>query len=136
MAFPLAALLGLAGPIIESLVERIPDPAAREKAKFEAEKQLLDAISQASRDQTEINKVEAAHSSLFVAGWRPAIGYVCCAGLAYTFVLAPVLTWALALWAPGTPLPVIETDHLFELVLAMLGLGGLRTFEKMRGVAR
>jgi roadblock/LC7 domain-containing protein len=127
------ALLPALGTLIDRL---IPDRAAAEKAKAEMEQQLVTAANQAALAQVEVNKIEAGHSSVFVAGWRPSIGWVCAAGLAWAFVLAPVASWALMVMGIRAELPAIQFDHLFELVLAMLGIGGLRTFEKMRGVAR
>ena len=81
--------------------------------------------------QAEINKVEAAHRSVFVAGWRPFIGWVCGTGLALVFVVNPVLQW----WS-GKPGPVLPMDSLLELVLALLGLGVLRTAEKKLGLTQ
>jgi roadblock/LC7 domain-containing protein len=127
------ALLPALGTLIDRL---IPDRAAAEKAKAEMELQLVTAANQAALAQVEVNKVEAGHSSVFVAGWRPSIGWVCAAGLAWAFVVAPIASWALLVLGIKAELPAIQFDHLFELVLAMLGIGGLRTFEKLRGVAR
>jgi hypothetical protein len=127
------ALLPALGTLIDRL---IPDRAAAEKAKAEMEQQLVTAANQAALAQVEVNKIEAAHSSVFVAGWRPSIGWVCAAGLAWAFVLAPIASWALVVLGIKAELPAIHTDYLLELVLAMLGIGGLRTFEKLRGVAR
>lgn len=105
--------------------------------KTEAEKAQLAAALAIVQGQLDTNKVEAANPSVFVAGWRPAIGWICGLALAYTFVLYPLLLWASALWAPGIKPPVLGNDSmLFELLLGMLGLGGLRTFEKVKGVAR
>jgi len=124
-------------PALGTLVDRlIPDRAAAEKAKAEMEMQLVNAANEAALAQVEVNKIEAGHSSVFVAGWRPSIGWVCAAGLAWAFVLAPVASWALVVLSIRAELPAIHTDYLLELVLAMLGIGGLRTFEKLRGVAR
>ncbi len=81
--------------------------------------------------QVELNKVEAGHRSLFVAGWRPFIGWVCGVGLAFMFLINPILQWASA--KPGPELP---QDIILELVLALLGLGALRTYEKMKGRAK
>ena len=81
--------------------------------------------------QTEINKVEAGHRSVFVAGWRPFIGWVCGIGLAFIFVINPILQW----WS-GRPGPVMPTDILMELVLALLGLGALRTVEKKLSISK
>jgi roadblock/LC7 domain-containing protein len=127
------ALLPALGTLIDRL---IPDRAAAEKAKAEMEQQLVTAANQAALAQVEVNKIEAAHSSVFVAGWRPSIGWVCAAGLAWAFVVAPIASWALVVLGIKAELPAIHTDYLLELVLAMLGIGGLRTFEKLRGVAR
>jgi roadblock/LC7 domain-containing protein len=127
------ALLPALGTLIDRL---IPDRAAAEKAKAEMEQQLVTAANAAAMAQVEVNKVEATHSSVFVAGWRPSIGWVCAAGLAWAFVVAPVASWALVALGIKAELPAIHTDYLLELVLAMLGIGGLRTFEKLRGVAR
>ena len=127
------ALLPALGTLIDRL---IPDRAAAEKAKAEMEQQLVTAANAAAMAQVEVNKIEAAHSSVFVAGWRPSIGWVCAAGLAWAFVLAPIASWVLVVLGIKAELPAIHTDYLLELVLAMLGIGGLRTFEKLRGVAR
>lgn len=81
--------------------------------------------------QVELNKVEAQHRSIFVAGWRPAIGWVCTIGLAMIFIINPILQWASA--KPG---PALPSDIILELVLALLGLGALRTVEKMNGRAK
>jgi roadblock/LC7 domain-containing protein len=129
----ITALLPALGTLIDRL---IPDRAAAERAKAEMEQQLVTAANAAAMAQVEVNKVEAAHSNVFVAGWRPSIGWVCAAGLAWAFVLAPIASWALVVLGIRAELPAIQFDHLFELVLAMLGIGGLRTFEKLRGVAR
>ena len=120
----------------EVLDRVIPDRAAAEKARVEMEAALLQAATAQAGQQAAINQAEAGHSSVFVAGWRPAIGWVCAAALAWAFIVAPVATWALAVLGVRETLPAIMTDNLFELVLAMLGLGGLRTFEKLKGVAR
>jgi hypothetical protein len=134
---PLLALVPTLLPALGTLIDRlIPDRAAAEKAKAEMEQQLVTAANAAAMAQVEVNKIEAAHSSVFVAGWRPSIGWVCAAGLAWAFVLAPIASWALVVLGIKAELPAIHTDYLLELVLAMLGIGGLRTFEKLRGVAR
>jgi len=134
---PIPAIVTALLPALGTLVDRlIPDRAAAEKAKAEMEAELIRASNEAAMAQVEVNKIEAGHSSVFVAGWRPSIGWVCAAGLAWAFVVAPVASWALLVLGVKAELPAIQFDHLFELVLAMLGIGGLRTFEKLRGVAR
>lgn len=128
-------LLPAVTPIIDKLLSLIPDSNARAVAKEQFEKELMQAVNAAAHDQTEINKVEAASSSVFVAGWRPFIGWVCGFALAYVYVLYPFLLWATAAYdIPIKDIPNLETDSLYQLVLAMLGLGSLRTFEKVKGV--
>ena len=134
---PLLAFIPSLMPALGTLIDRlIPDHAAAQKAKDEMEAQLVASANEAAMAQVDVNKIEAGHGSVFVAGWRPFIGWVCGAALAWAFIVGPVLSWSLAVLGIRENLPAIMTDNLFELVLAMLGLGGLRTFEKMRGVAR
>jgi len=84
--------------------------------------------------QTEVNKVEAAHPSVFVAGWRPAIGWVSAVGLGWSFVLSPFTEFAARLFGWMGKMPVVPTDTLLTLVLGMLGIGAQRSFEKYKGV--
>lgn len=128
----LAALAPLLAPkaleMVDGWLKRaFPDPLEQQKQALE----LIQVLNQSNLAQAKINEVEAASSSLFVAGWRPWIGWVCGMAFAWTFVGAPVLAYLLTLYSPGTPLPVIPTDNLMELVLAMLGFGGLRSWEKV-----
>lgn len=78
--------------------------------------------------QAEINKVEASHKSVFVAGWRPFIGWVCGLGLFSAFLLGPLLSYF------GIPIPDFPMDHMMSLVYALLGLGGMRTYEKLKKI--
>ena len=87
--------------------------------------------------QVELNKIGAAHRSLFVAGWRPFIGWVCGFGLAYAFLINPTLQWATCKFATECMIgPQIPTDIMLELVIGMLGLAGVRTVEKLSGATR
>ena len=129
-------LASLVGPIVNKFVDRIPDGNERARAKESLERELVEAANSAMLAQTEINAVEAQHKSIIVAGWRPFIGWVCGVGIAWSMVVQPVAQWAMIAWGDGTELPTIDTSYLMELVTAMLGMSGLRTFEKMRGVAR
>ncbi len=128
-------LASLVGPIVNKFVDRIPNGNERARAKEALEKELVDAANSVMLAQTEINAVEAQHKSIFVAGWRPFIGWVCGVGIAWSMVVQPMAQWAMIAWGDGTELPTIDTSYLMELVTAMLGMSGLRTFEKMRGVA-
>lgn len=114
-----------------ALVNRFfPDASEEEKAK-------IAQVMQIAQMQTDINKTEAGSSSIFVAGWRPFIGWVCGVSLTYTYVLYPFLLWAQSIWWPMAKVPPRGTDDiLMELLFALLGLGGMRTFEKIKGVAR
>tara|TARA_R110002126_G_scaffold127411_3_gene269616 strand:+ start:114 stop:515 length:402 start_codon:yes stop_codon:yes gene_type:complete len=129
-------ILPFLGPVIDRLTGLIPDPEARAKAREAIEQDLVTAANAALQGQLEINKVEAAHKSLFVAGWRPFIGWACGVGLAWAFVVAPLLASTLAAFGVSAELPAIETENLMELVMGMLGLAGLRTFEKFKDVSR
>ena len=83
--------------------------------------------------QAEINKIEAGHRSLFVAGWRPFIGWVCGVGFLWAFLGHPLFEWIVVIRKLGITAPAIPTDSMLELVLALLGLGSLRTYEKIMG---
>jgi len=107
------------------------------------EKALLDYQQKMSESQNAVNQEEAKNPSLFVSGWRPCIGWICASGLAYAFILKPLLPWlitSIALVFGHTvvlvALPVIELGELLTLLMGMLGLGGLRTYEKTKGVNR
>lgn len=103
----------------------VPDP----DAKIKAEAELRNALLAMDAKQAEVNAAEAANPNIFVSGWRPAIGWVGAAGLTYQFVLRPILVglgWG--------SLPPLDSS-LMELVFLMLGVGGLRTYEKIKGVA-
>ena len=121
------ALLGIGGKLIDKL---IPDPAARDAARFELLKLQQSGELAAMLAQTDVNKVEAASGSVFVAGWRPAIGWVCALAMGYQYLLRPFLV----AFNPALAFPGLD-DNLWQLLAGMLGLGGLRTFEKVNGVA-
>ena len=122
-------ILGAAAPILDKFVE---DKDAKNKIKAELEQSIIGL--QAA--QAAANIEQAKHSSLFVAGARPAIMWICALGLLTQFFLMPIAEWASALWFPDVALPSLATEELMTLTLALLGLGGMRSFEKSRGVAR
>lgn len=102
--------------------------------KREAELLLkqVEQVHTAAMAQLEVNKVEAGHESLFVSGWRPAIGWTCAFAIFSDFCLRPLMVWASG-WYPSIPIfPSLISDNLWELMAGMLGLSGLRTFEKTR----
>lgn len=122
--------LGAVADLATTAINRIwPDKSEAERAQLAAAVALV-------QGQLEVNRTEAASASLFTSGWRPAIGWVCGSALAYTYLAYPMLVWAGAILAPGLVPPKLGNDEmLYELLLGMLGLGGLRTFEKVKGVA-
>ena len=121
-------------PFLDKLLSFIPDQNAREKAKADYMASMLAVFAAADQQQNETNKAEAASSSMFVAGWRPFIGWVCGAALAFQYLARPLLTAVAGVFhVPNFVLPGLD-DSLWQLMLGMLGMGGLRTFEKMNGV--
>lgn len=137
MGFPVLDIINLGSKIIDKL---IPDPAAKAAAQLEllklqqaGEFKELEASTQLSLAQVEVNKVEAASDSVFKSSWRPLCGYVCVSGLAYQFLLQPLLTWVSGMrgWMPP---PVLDLGSLITMLGGMLGLGALRTQEKLKGV--
>ncbi len=127
-------------PAITSIIDKlIPDPQAAADAKLKAldmaqkgELAALDADLKLALGQMEVNKAEAS-TDLFRGGWRPFCGWICGAGLGYTFLLKPLLPWAVGLFGVAVPmLPAIDSDALMALLFGMLGLGGLRTYEKVK----
>lgn len=124
------------------LIDRFfPDAAAADAAKLKLlEMQQAGELAQLAADtdlakgQLVVNQVEAASTSLFVAGWRPFIGWTCGAAFAYKFVLAPFIVLGLAAAGHPISLPVLDFTEMSTILLGMLGLGGMRTIEKIKGV--
>lgn len=130
---PISAVLDIGGKLIDRLW---PDPSQAAAAKLELIKLQQSGELAQIAGQLEINKIEAASSNVFVAGWRPFCGWVCGAALAYSYIGYPLLIWVCTLWFPHITPPKLGNDGmLYELLFAMLGLGGLRSFEKFKGVA-
>lgn len=130
-------------PLLSTLLEKIiPDPQAAAAAKLQmlqlaqtGDLAELDASVKLALGQVEINKAEAT-TDLFRGGWRPAVGWVCVIGLFYQFLLQPLLPWVFtAAGGHVPPLPSIDSGALMVLLTGMLGLGGMRTVEKINGKA-
>jgi len=130
------------GSVIESVGKVAGDLITTDKERMQLElegRKLDQAIDLA---QIEVNKVEAASASVFVAGWRPAIGWIGAAAMAYQFLLYPMLLWAWTYlqgtgWIPKeiSPPPVLDADQLWVILSGILGIAGMRSFEKTKGVA-
>lgn len=131
-------------PLLSGLLDRIlPDPAQAAAAKLEALRLAqsgalaeLDAQTKLALGQLDVNKAEAGSGNAFASSWRPSVGYVCAAALAWDTILKPMLFFGMA--AAGHPLPTLPTlssEQLYSLLFGLLGLGSMRSFEKSKGVA-
>jgi len=125
---PVTALFEVGSKVLDRV---LPDPAQQAAAKLELLKLQQNGELAQITGQMEINKVEAASSSLFVSGWRPSIGWICGAGFAVQFVIGPLAEWGAALAGHPVKFPQMDTGTMMPLLLGMLGLGGLRTAEKL-----
>ena len=123
------SIIGVAGKVLDKFVE---DKDLKTKLAAELKTQLI-ALD---LSQAETNLEQAKHPSIFVAGARPSIMWICAFALAWQFIGAPIASWVVVMWYPTVILPVLETRELTGLVLALLGLGTMRTAEKWKGVAR
>lgn len=139
MAFNLASLIG--GSIgdafkqIMSVFKVDPTMALQVQAQLETIRLNLEGqLVQQITAQIDVNKQEAANPSVFVAGWRPAIGWICGCGLFVQFIVNPIATWMAALFHHPITFPALDLGSLMTLLLGMLGLGTLRTYEKVSGV--
>jgi hypothetical protein len=124
-------LLALAPKLLDLLAPLIPDPAARQKA-VEA---LLGMLMDADKGQMAVNQAEASNPRLFVTGWRPAIGWICAAALGFEYLVSPLGQWLGFVLGHPVPTPPTLSEHLWELLMGMLGLGALRSVEKIKGAA-
>ena len=120
----LGAVADLAGTVINKIW---PD-------KSEAEKQQLAAAVMLIQGQLEVNKVEASSPSFFTSGWRPSVGWVCSLACAWNWILLPMVKVGLSLAGVSVALSPADLTEMLPILMGMLGLGGLRTFEKLNGV--
>ena len=128
---PVLSILEIGAKLLDKV---IPDKDAREKAQAELIKAAQDQDFQLALAQIKVNEEEAKSENLLKSGWRPAIGWICVFGLFYNFVLYNILLWAVATFNLQITPPALMSDILMELVFALLGLGSLRTFEKIKGI--
>jgi hypothetical protein len=131
-------MINILMPVISKVLDRlIPDKEANAKAKRELEKTLIDNMAQINIEQIKTNQQEAQHRTLWVSGWRPFIGWVCGSAMAWHFIAAPLITF-IAIWS-GAEIPAMPTfdmGSLMTVLMGLLGLGGMRTFEKMKGLTK
>jgi hypothetical protein len=129
-------LIGLLPILSEILGRVIPDPEAKQKALAE----ILESAQKADLAQLEVNKAEAKTGSLFIAGWRPFIGWVGGIALSWHFVVKPMLMAFAGYMDEKLVTAILNApaldENMWGLITAMLGIGGLRTFEKIKGVTK
>ena len=125
----MSILSSLIGPATKLLDKVIEDKDQKNALAHEIATMAERHAQELAQGQLEVNKVEAAHKSLFVAGWRPAIGWVCVLGLFYNVILANII----GIWVD---VPEIDTTLLVPVMMGMLGLGAMRSYEKVQGVSR
>ena len=123
------SVIGVAGKVLDKFVE---DKDLKTKLNAELKSQIVSL----DLAQAQANIEQAKHPSVFIAGARPAIMWICAFGLGWQFVLQPIALWGLAVSSMDITLPVIQTEGLMTLTLSLLGLGGMRSFEKFKGIQR
>ena len=123
------SIVGVAGKVLNKFV-------ADKDLRIKLQHELKTAFHAANLAQIDLNKQEAAHQSMFVAGWRPFVGWVCASALAYHFILQPILVFAISVGGIEIVLPDFDMNSLLTILLGLLGLGGMRTLEKVRQVSR
>ena len=127
----------LVGPITGLLDKFIPDADERNRLAHEIATMSERHAHELAKGQLDVNKTEAAHKSMFVAGWRPFVGWTCGVALCWHFLLAPISLFVAGYAGATLPdLPEFDMNSLMTVLLGMLGLGGLRTYEKTKGISR
>ena len=129
-------LANLIGPATQLLDKFIEDKDQKAALAHEISTMAERHAQELAKGQIEVNKMEAASSSMFGAGWRPAVGWICALGFASNFILIPMANFALALASIDVQIPMIDTTQMMPVLMGMLGLGTLRTVEKVRKVSR
>ena len=126
----------LIAPVTGLLDKFIPDADEKAKLAHEIATMAEKHANDIAKAQIEVNKVEAASSSLWVSGWRPAVGWVCVMGMAGNFMVIPFANFVLALLDIDVNIPLVPLDTMMPVLMGMLGLGAMRSFEKTKGVSR
>lgn len=126
----------LIGPVTGLLDKFIEDKDQKARLAHEIGTMAQRHAQELAKSQLEVNKVEASHASMFVSGWRPAVGWVCCLGLGCNFLFVPVANFILTITESPITVPALDLSEMMPVLLGMLGLGGLRTYEKTKDVAR
>jgi hypothetical protein len=132
-----ASLIPSLLPLVGDVLDRFfPDKEKAEQAKREIESQLTEHLVNIDLAQLEVNKAEAKSRNVFIAGWRPFIGWTCGLALCWTYILQPMAQFVLAQTGHLIDLPGLDMSTMMPVLLGMLGLGGLRTWEKHKGLTK
>lgn len=123
------------GPLFNRLIDLIPDPVEKAKQAALIQQKLMDADAAMIAAQNAINLAEASNQSLFVSGWRPAVGWVCGFGLAWQVIFEPFLAFAINAFGYNPTLPVIDGSFVSTLLIPLLGLGAMKSAERIAGVS-
>jgi hypothetical protein len=127
--------IGEIANLASSIVSKIwPDASQAQKDALTLELAQMQAQTAADAAQTSVDQAEAGNTSVFVAGWRPFIGWVCGSAFAWTFIVAPMVTYGAALAGHPLSLPALDLSQLSPVLMGMLGLGAMRTVEKVHGI--
>ena len=126
----------LIGPVTGLLDKFIADADERNRLAHQIATLAERQAHEIATAQIAVNREEASSHSIFVAGWRPMVGWVCCAGLATNYLLVPICNFVLTLNESPITVPALDLSEMMPVLLGMLGLGGLRTYEKTKDVAR
>jgi hypothetical protein len=129
-------LQALIGPVAGLLDKFIEDKDTKNALAHEISTMAERHAQELAKGQLEVNKVEAASKSMFVAGWRPAVGWVSVLGMASNYILIPFSNFGLALAKSDVVIPLIDTTTMMPVLMGMLGLGAMRSVEKVQGVSR
>lgn len=129
---PVSSALDLGKALVEKL---FPDPQKKAEALQQLEQMRQSGDLAVIAGQIDINKIEAANPRFFISGWRPFIGWICGLALATSLVAGPLIQWGTTIAGHQVILPKMDTELLTTLLISMLGMGGLRTVEKLQGVA-
>lgn len=126
----------LIAPVTALLDKIIPDADEKARLAFEISSLAERQAHEIAKAQLEVNRTEAAHKSLFVAGWRPAAGWTCVSGLAFNFLIVPLGNFVLVLSNHNVTIPSLDLSEMMPVLMGMLGLGAFRSYEKTKGVSR
>lgn len=130
------SILGGVKDLISQFHMSPQEKAALLEAAAKREHEIQLQIMAATSGQLEINKIEAAHTNWFVAGWRPAAGWACVCGMTYQFLFRPIVQSVVTIWIPSYNMVMLDLDTLMTMLFGMLGLGAYRAYEKSHDVAR